>query len=115
PLASAPVVSPVDGTVSELGRITKGQLVQAKGRFYTVEELLGGAQELAQQFAQGQFITLYLAPKDYHRVHMPLDAELTSMTYIPGSLFSVQAASARIVPKLFARNERLVVFFKTEL
>lgn len=113
PLAHADVVSPVDGCVSEIGIIENGQLVQAKGRYYTVEEFLACAPAIADQFTHGQFATLYLSPKDYHRVHMPLDAKLMSMTYIPGTLFSVQPTTARVVPKLFARNERLVVFFET--
>lgn len=113
PLAEAELISPVDGCVSELGRIEEGQLVQAKGRHYSVEELLACDKEVANQFIHGQFATLYLSPKDYHRVHMPIDATLTSMTYIPGALFSVQPATAQTVPKLFARNERLVVNFET--
>lgn len=115
PLAPADIVSPVDGCVSEIGRIEEGQIVQAKGRNYSVGELLACETELAQQFVNGQFATLYLSPKDYHRVHMPIDAQLTSMTYIPGSLFSVQPSTARVIPKLFARNERLAVFFDTKV
>ncbi len=115
PLAAADIVSPVDGCVSELGPISQGQLIQAKGRSYSVQELLAGDDELVQQFAHGQFATLYLSPKDYHRIHMPLKGRLLGMNYIPGSLFSVQPATARVIPKLFARNERLAVFFETEL
>lgn len=115
PLAQADVLSPVDGCVSEIGVINEGQLLQAKGRYYSVEELLACDKEIAGQFTQGQFATLYLAPKDYHRIHMPIDAELKSMTYIPGALFSVQPTTARVVPKLFARNERLSVFFETKV
>ncbi|CAM2734674.1 archaetidylserine decarboxylase [Legionella worsleiensis] len=114
PLAAADIVSPVDGCVSELGAIDKGTLIQAKGRTYSVQELLACSSDKAQDFAQGQFATIYLSPKDYHRVHMPLDAELVSMTYIPGALFSVQPTTARVVPKLFARNERLAIFFNTK-
>lgn len=114
PIAHAGIVSPVDGCISEIGSIEKGRLIQAKGHFYTVAELLACSQEQAAQFNQGCFATLYLSPKDYHRVHMPLDAIRTSMTYIPGALFSVQPSSARIIPKLFARNERAVIFFSTQ-
>jgi phosphatidylserine decarboxylase len=115
PLAQADIISPVDGCVSEIGMINEGQLIQAKGRYYSVEELLACDQAIASQFVQGQFATLYLSPKDYHRVHMPIGAELKSMTYIPGALFSVQPTTARVVPKLFARNERLAVFFETRV
>jgi phosphatidylserine decarboxylase len=115
PLAQADIISPVDGCVSEIGMINEGQLVQAKGRSYSVEELLACNKERAAQFVQGLFVTLYLSPKDYHRVHMPIEAELRSMTYIPGALFSVQPTTARVVPKLFARNERLAVFFETSV
>lgn len=115
PLAHADIISPVDGCVSEIGRIEQGQIIQAKGRDYSVSELLSCNDEIAKQFVHGHFATLYLAPKDYHRIHMPIDAELTSMTYIPGALFSVQPTTARVVPKLFARNERLAVFFDTRL
>ena len=114
PLAQADILSPVDGCVSEIGMINEGQLVQAKGREYSVEELLACDKTTAEQYVQGKFATLYLSPKDYHRIHMPIKAELKSMTYIPGALFSVQPTTARVVPKLFARNERLAVFFETK-
>ncbi|WP_106225889.1 archaetidylserine decarboxylase [Legionella pneumophila] len=115
PLAQSDVICPVDGCISEIGKIERGQLLQAKGKYYSVQELLACDEQLAEQFVQGQFATLYLSPKDYHRVHMPIDAELVSMTYIPGALFSVQPATTRVVPKLFARNERLAIFFKTKI
>lgn len=115
PLAHADILSPVDGCISEIGSIKEGQLIQAKGHEYSVSELLACTQERASQFNNGRFATLYLSPKDYHRVHMPLHAEVISMTYIPGALFSVQPSTARVVPKLFARNERLAVFFSTEV
>lgn len=115
PLAAADIISPVDGCVSELGPITEGQLVQAKGRNYSIAELLACDEQSAQHFMHGQFATLYLSPKDYHRVHMPIEAHLVKMNYIPGALFSVQPTTARVVPKLFARNERLVVFFETKI
>jgi phosphatidylserine decarboxylase len=114
PLAHAEIISPVDGCVSELGIIKKDQLLQAKGHYYSVSELLGCTKETASQFIDGHFATLYLSPKDYHRVHMPMDAQLRSMTYIPGALFSVQPSTVQTVPKLFARNERLVLFFSTQ-
>ena len=115
PLAKEGIVSPVDGCVSEIGVIDKGQLIQAKGRYYSVKELLACDNDVASQFEHGRFTTLYLSPKDYHRIHMPIDATLCSMTYIPGALFSVQPTTARVVPKLFARNERLAVFFNTSI
>ena len=115
PLDQADIVSPVDGCISEIGMINEGQLLQAKGRYYSVEELLACDKATAEQYTHGRFATLYLSPKDYHRVHMPIDAELKSMTYIPGALFSVQPTTARVVPKLFARNERLAVFFETKV
>lgn len=108
------LVSPVDGTISQLGGINKGKIIQAKGHDYSVEELLGGDGELARQFEQGQFATIYLSPRDYHRIHMPLAGTLQQMRYIPGKLFSVSPRTARTVPKLFARNERLVTVFETE-
>ncbi|HAT7073329.1 TPA: phosphatidylserine decarboxylase [Legionella pneumophila] len=115
PLSQSDVICPVDGCISEIGKIERGQLLQAKGKYYSVQELLACDGQLAEQFVQGQFATLYLSPKDYHRVHMPIDAELVSMTYIPGALFSVQPAITRVIPKLFARNERLAIFFKTKI
>ncbi|WP_115303965.1 archaetidylserine decarboxylase [Legionella beliardensis] len=114
PLAAADIVSPVDGVISELGEIKKGQILQAKGRYYTVEEFLACDKQLSDQFISGRFATLYLSPKDYHRVHMPMTATLRHMVYLPGKLFSVQPTTARVVRKLFARNERLVAFYDTE-
>lgn len=114
-LDKADILSPVDGCISEIGVIKEGQLLQAKGRYYAVEEFLACDQALAQQFVQGQFATFYLSPKDYHRVHMPMEAKLKSMTYIPGALFSVQPTTARVIPNLFARNERIVVLFETRV
>jgi len=113
PIADADIVSPVDGFVSELGDITAGQLLQAKGRYYSAQQLLACEPALGAQFEHGRFATLYLSPKDYHRVHMPLAATLKEMIYVPGKLFSVQPTTARVIPHLFARNERLVVFFDT--
>jgi phosphatidylserine decarboxylase len=108
------VVSPVDGAVSQLGPISDGRIIQAKGRDYSVTELLGGDEKLAAQFEAGQFATIYLSPKDYHRIHMPLSGQLQSMRYVPGKLFSVNPRTARAVPALFARNERVVTVFETE-
>ena len=112
PIAQVDIVSPVDGAVSEIGAITAGKMLQAKGREYTVRELLA-SDELYSQFENGRFATLYLSPKDYHRIHMPIDGTLKEMIYVPGKLFSVQPTTARVIPRLFARNERLVVFFDT--
>lgn len=112
PIATADVVSPVDGFVSEFGKINQGQLLQAKGLYYTVEELL--ASDSCDVFHDGSFMTLYLSPKDYHRVHMPCAGVVQDMTHVPGTLFSVQPLTTRHITKLFARNERLVVWFETE-
>lgn len=115
PMAPAAIVSPVDGVVSEIGAIQKGSLIQAKGHQYSVQELLACSLERAAEYQDGQFATLYLSPKDYHRVHMPMDARLIGMTYVPGALFSVSPTTARTIPKLFARNERLVIYFDTAI
>jgi phosphatidylserine decarboxylase len=115
PLANAPLISPVDGVVSQIGSMTQGQIIQAKNKQYTAQELLLCDEQTALKFADGQFATLYLSPKDYHRIHMPIEATLLSMHYLPGRLFSVQKSTALTVPKLFARNERVVVFFDTPL
>lgn len=109
------VVSPVDGAISQLGPISEGRVVQAKGQDYSVLELLGGDTALAAEFSQGQFATIYLSPKDYHRIHMPLTGTLKQMRHVPGNLFSVSPRTARAVPRLFSRNERVVTVFDTEL
>lgn len=114
PLADADIVSPVDGAISEIGKIEQGQLLQAKKRYYTVEELLGADSKQCEPFQEGRFATLYLSPKDYHRVHSPIDCHLKKMTYLPGQLFSVQPSTSRVIPKLFARNERLAMYFDTQ-
>ena len=108
------LVSPVDGKVSELGGINGQRILQAKGSTYSVTQLLGGDEDLARQFHGGEFATLYLAPSNYHRIHMPVSGVLKSMTYIPGRLFSVNEATVRGVPGLFARNERVVCSFDTD-
>lgn len=105
------LLSPADGALSRHGSIEHGTLIQAKGHRYTVEALLGGDAELAAEFSKGSFATVYLSPRDYHRVHMPLDGTLREMIYVPGRIFSVNQATARHVPNLFARNERLVCIF----
>ena len=107
------MVSPVDGTISQIGKIESGQMVQAKGRYYTVLELLAGDQLLSQKFINCPFATIYLAPRDYHRIHMPLTGRLRSMIYVPGKLFSVSPRAVKMVPHLFARNERVVTVFET--
>ncbi len=104
---------PADGAISQLGKIAGEKIFQAKGQHYTVYELLGGDNELAQQFLDGTFATIYLSPKDYHRVHMPLDGTLKSMIHVPGDLFSVNTVTAQNVPRLFARNERVIAIFDT--
>lgn len=114
PIAAANVVSPVDGCISEIGYLSDGQLLQAKGHSYSVAALLGGDESHAATFQAGCYATLYLSPKDYHRVHMPMEGHLQEMIYIPGSLFSVQPTTARVIPNLFAKNERLVAVFSTE-
>jgi len=114
PLAQADLVSPVDGAISQLGPIQRDQIFQAKGHQYSTTALVGGDAELAAQFQDGHFATLYLSPKDYHRIHMPCDGRLTRMIYVPGELFSVNPATARGVPGLFARNERVVCVFDTD-
>lgn len=107
------LVSPVDGAVSQADAIAGDRMIQAKGREYTATALLGGDVERAARYQGGDFTTLYLAPRDYHRIHMPVDGALERMVYVPGRLFSVNEASARHVPGLFARNERVVCHFQT--
>lgn len=111
---NANLACPVDGAVSQAGAIQEGRIFQAKGRDYSLETLLGGDREKARLFANGQFATIYLSPRDYHRIHMPLGGRLTAMTHVPGRLFSVNAATTRTVPGLFARNERVIAYFDTE-
>ena len=111
PLARADWLCPVDGTISQFGAIAGGRIFQAKGHDYTATALLGGDAALAAQFDSGHFATLYLSPRDYHRIHMPADGRLRRMIHVPGELFSVNPATARGVPGLFARNERVVCVF----
>lgn len=107
------IASPADGCVSQIGRIKAGRIFQAKGFDFDLRELLGGSEKVAASFYEGSFATIYLAPKDYHRVHMPFAGKLREMYYIPGRLFSVNAQSAANIPNLFARNERVVALFDT--
>ena len=113
PLAEATLVCPVDGTISQFGAIEHDQIVQAKGHRYSTTALVGGDHALAERFHDGSFATLYLSPKDYHRIHMPCDGTLTRMIHVPGALFSVNPLTARGVPGLFARNERVVCVFES--
>lgn len=105
--------SPADGEVYALGKLEDGTLLQAKGRPYRVQDLLGGDESLAALFSNGRYLTIYLAPHDYHRVHMPVDGHLSEMIYVPGNLFSVNRKTARFIPNLFARNERVICIFNT--
>lgn len=113
PLAAADLISPVDGAISQFGPIVRDQIFQAKGHAYSTTALVGGDAELAAGFEDGSFATLYLSPRDYHRIHMPCDGRLTRMIYVPGELFSVNPTTARGVPGLFARNERVVCVFES--
>ena len=113
PLASAEWVCPVDGAISQFGPINKDQIFQAKGHQYSTRALVGGDAQLAARFDDGHFATMYLSPRDYHRILRPCDARLTRMIYVPGDLFSVNPVTARGVPGLFARNERVVCVFDT--
>jgi phosphatidylserine decarboxylase len=113
PLASADFVSPVDGAISQFGAIDDHYMLQAKGHRFTTTELVGGDERLAEQFRHGSFANLYLSPRDYHRLHMPCDGRLLRMVYVPGTLFSVNPVTARGVPNLFARNERVVSVFES--
>lgn len=114
PLADADFICPVDGAISQLGQIEQDRIFQAKGHDYTARALVGGDAELAARFTDGAFATLYLSPRDYHRIHMPCAGRLLRMIYVPGELFSVNPATARGVPGLFARNERVVCEFEAE-
>jgi phosphatidylserine decarboxylase len=104
---------PVDGMVSQVGAMAGESLLQAKGQLFSLRQLLAGEEELARVFRNGQFVTLYLSPRDYHRIHMPLQGQLLEMIHVPGRLFSVSPATTRLVPELFARNERLISVFST--
>jgi phosphatidylserine decarboxylase len=114
PIAKADLICPVDGAISQFGAVQGAQIFQAKGHSYSTTALVGGDAALAAQFKDGHFATLYLSPKDYHRIHMPCDGRLTRMIHVPGELFSVNPTTARGVPGLFARNERVVCVFESE-
>lgn len=117
PIASGDqvIISPADGSISQIGKIRNDTLLQAKGSYYSLSALLGGHETASRHFYDGSYITIYLAPKDYHRVHMPLNGRLTETIYVPGKLFSVNPDSARSIPQLFTRNERLVSLFETSI
>lgn len=109
------LVLPADGAISQLGRIEGDQIFQAKGHHYTIDALLAGNEQMAAQFRDGEFVTTYLAPRDYHRVHMPCNGILREMIYVPGDLYSVNPLTARNIPNLFARNERVICYFDTDI
>ena len=111
PLAAAELICPVDGAISQFGAIERDQIFQAKGHHYSTTALVGGDAALAAPFENGHFATIYLSPKDYHRIHMPCEGRLRRMIHVPGDLFSVNPTTARGVPGLFARNERVVCVF----
>jgi len=117
PIASEPnsIVSPADGVISALGNIEQGQLIQAKNHKFPLQALLAGDKGLAEDFMDGSFVTVYLSPKDYHRVHLPVTGRLMKTLYVPGRLFSVNKATTNAVPNLFARNERAICVFDTRL
>jgi len=115
PIAKADYICPADGVVSQLGVISGDQIFQAKGHNYSATALVGGDSVLAKKFYGGNFATIYLSPKDYHRVHMPCEGRLSSMVHVPGTLFSVNPNTVRGVPNLFARNERVISVFESEL
>jgi phosphatidylserine decarboxylase len=116
PITAEPkaIASPADGVVSQAGLIYEGNIFQAKGKSFTATDLLGGSHERAKVFNDGVFATIYLSPKDYHRLHMPLTGTLREMVHVPGRLFSVNTSTTHVVPGLFARNERVVCLFDTE-
>ncbi|HLR30453.1 MAG TPA: archaetidylserine decarboxylase [Paenalcaligenes sp.] len=111
PLAESGLISPVDGRISQLGVIKESQLLQAKGKYYSLEQLLAG--DDVTPFKEGRFATLYLSPRDYHRIHMPCSGTLTRMVHVPGDLFSVNPVTAQNIEGLFARNERVICYFES--
>lgn len=114
PLAETGIISPVDGEISQIGRIGNQRLFQAKSHRFQLVDLMGGDIDLADLFQNGLFCTIYLSPRDYHRIHIPMTGQLTDMIYVPGRLFSVNASTTRVVPNLFAKNERVICLFNTE-
>lgn len=115
PIHRAGIASPVDGTISQLGDIEEGKIFQAKGFDYDLQSLLGGSEHWAMEFHKGRFATIYLSPRDYHRVHMPLDGKLKEVIHVPGALFSVNPLTVAHEPQLFARNERVISIFETNI
>jgi phosphatidylserine decarboxylase len=115
PLAKAKIISPVDGVISQMGDIKQQQLLQAKGNYFNLNDLFGGFEQLANLFKNGKFCTIYLSPKDYHRIHMPLSGQPLDMVYVPGKLFSVNKTTSEVVSNLYARNERVINIFKTPM
>lgn len=115
PLDPSLIVSPVDGVISQIGEIQDGLLIHAKGEDYSLESLLGGQKEYVQPFQGGKFVTIYLSPRDYHRVHMPVDGAISGYSYLPGKLYPVNDLGLRLFPKLFAENERLVTFIQSRI
>jgi len=117
PLASSihDLISPADGQISQLGQIEQNQIFQAKGHRFSAQDLLGGDPKQTEPFINGSFLTVYLAPENYHRVHMPIDGYLSQMLYIPGRLFPVNFKTTACTPNLFARNERVIAFFNTSI
>ncbi|MFZ6862370.1 archaetidylserine decarboxylase [Undibacterium sp. Ji67W] len=113
PTADSDLICPVDGAISQFGPIAQGQIFQAKGHQFSTTALIGGDSKAAAEYANGSFANIYLSPRDYHRIHMPCDGKLVRMVYIPGDLFSVNPTTARGVPNLFARNERVACFFES--
>ena len=114
PISQSKIISPVDGTISQYGDINNGELVQAKGVTYSLDQLLGGNENRTKKYTDGQFITIYLSPKDYHRIHMPCTGNLIEQTHIPGRLFSVAKHTVNTIKGIFARNERVIASFDTE-
>lgn len=114
PITNSKITSPVDGTISQFGDIKDGQLLQAKGINYSLDQLLGDNQERSKHFKNGQFITIYLSPKDYHRIHMPCSGKLCEQTHVPGRLFSVANHTVKTIKGIFARNERVIATFDTK-
>lgn len=117
PIVQGPnqIACPVDGTISQMGKIDRETLFQAKGFYFNLTQLLGGSEKLSREFMDGSFATIYLAPRDYHRIHMPFPGRLRETIYIPGTLFSVNQETTLAIPNLFSRNERLVCIFDTEI
>lgn len=114
PLAADGVLSPVDGEISQIGKVSDGRIFQAKGHDFSLLELLGGQENIAKYFKDACFCTIYLSPRDYHRIHMPVAGQPLDMAHVPGRLFSVNQSTTRTLPKLFARNERVISLFRSE-